>query len=412
MSEFLDKFKKQSSALSDVQIKSSKEMLVDALKITSGVNYGRTTKFDIFYQIVAFRGVRDGLGTSLIVSNVALALATLGLRVCVLDTSMLRPTQDLYLRTDLRDRDEKVLDWFDMNFTDKNVLNTSKIDSNISVLSFTDRNIVDMLSTADTEELVITAYKELTEKFDIVLVDICNEPTSVSTSAMQYAHIVYQVWGNDRLSLSHIDDFIKNNTILACPTGKLSNIITSSTIDDISHSWDSIFKRYGFREIAHVGLSMDIARASATGQTLWQLASSSPAIEEFNICILKICEKILGENFSNDAKLKELDKSKLLKTEDILDGKVEGTSIAKMNKKKEESGVSAIQEKVIRDTAQAVEEMKNLQDKDVKESEVAEVIEEISVSLAEEQQVVEKEAPTKKSCFGKFLNFIGFGEEE
>ena len=53
----------------------------------------------MFYQIFAFKGVADGVGTSTLVANVALALADLGLTVLVMDTSMLHPVQDILLKT-------------------------------------------------------------------------------------------------------------------------------------------------------------------------------------------------------------------------------------------------------------------------------------------------------------------------
>ena len=91
--------------------------------MSSGASYTRDVKFDIFYQIIAFQGVKDGVGCSTLVANTALALARLGLNVCVIDTSIKAPSQDILLHTDFRRVEKKDrVDWMDMYRTNKNVL--------------------------------------------------------------------------------------------------------------------------------------------------------------------------------------------------------------------------------------------------------------------------------------------------
>ena len=172
---FLDKFidEKQTA---NMTVKDPKKIFADVLKQVSGATLTRETKFAIFYQIVAFKGVCDGVGTSTIVANTALALAELGLNVCVLDTSILHPSQDVLLKSNYVGTDmekDKRLDWFDMPYTKRSPLHSSTLNNKISILSFygKQRGVTDMLSTMDNDTLVDMALTELHNKFDIILID-------------------------------------------------------------------------------------------------------------------------------------------------------------------------------------------------------------------------------------------------
>lgn len=288
-------FSKKEETSKPVELQSAGDLFLRALKTTSGIEHSHRAKYDIFSRYIAFRGVRDGLGTSLIVANTALALADSGLRVCVVDTSILAPVQDLYLKTDSRDKESRdVVDWFDLPFTEGNVLNTSRLNSSVSVLSFTNRTIVDLLSIHDTADLVELAFGQLDDKFDIVLIDVCNEPSTVATTAMQKAHILYQVWSNDAHSLEVVDSFITNCVTLSCALDKMRTVITSSVIDDLYTDWDILLHKYRFKRLSSIGLSLDIARVVASGKMIWGMSSENEDITEFNECIADICGRLLG----------------------------------------------------------------------------------------------------------------------
>ena len=83
LSSLLDKEK-----TSKISVANPRDVFNDVLKQLSGSGQTRELKYNIFYQIIAFRGVVDGVGCSTLVANVALALADLGLNVCVIDTNI------------------------------------------------------------------------------------------------------------------------------------------------------------------------------------------------------------------------------------------------------------------------------------------------------------------------------------
>ena len=290
---------KSRNKLDEVKIKSMGEILGDVLKATSGTKSAEGGEdFNvIFNKIVGFRGVRDGLGTSLFVSNLAVALANQNLKICVVDTAMLYPVQDTYLKTKIKQvgaQQDEVRDWFDLQYSDKDVLNISSLNQGIVVLSFTERNLADLTSISDTLELGQGAIDKISPQFDLVLVDIANEYTSVGLAAMQACDVIYQVWSNDRASLASLDSFISNMLTQAIPYGKMQQVILLSAIEGIMQSLTEVYKRYGFKEVARVGLSETIARENAVGRLPVTTRTAHEDIEEYKMAIADVAKLILN----------------------------------------------------------------------------------------------------------------------
>lgn len=351
------------SKLKDIKLKSPGDILLDIYKTTSGTHEVRTREFDIFYKIIGFKGVRDGLGVSTLVANTAIALAKFGLTVCVIDTSILRPAQDILLKTDVRERKAKgkektdrVYDWFDMPFIKSSVFNTSKYNNKINVLSFTDRTLLELIGLNDSATLVDLAMEKIEDTYDIILIDICNEPSSVANACMLKANQIYQVWGNAPQDLLAIQSAVTDNLICSVPLDKMKYIITSMTVDDVSTPWSDLYKQFRFKELAHVGMSLDIARLLCLGKVPYDYVSESEDIEEFNDCINNICAQILGVTI-------EKKESGKLTANDIDEGKVDGTVKKKMKKQEKENDKK--QQIIKEDTEKALKEMKEANEEDV-----------------------------------------------
>lgn len=289
---------KSRNKLDEVKVKSMGEILGDVLKATSGTISAEGGDFNvIFNKIVGFRGVRDGLGTSLFVSNLALALANRGFKICVVDTAMLYPVQDTYLKTKIKQvgaQQDEVRDWFDLQYSDRDVLNISTLNQGIVVLSFTERNLADLTSISDTLELGQGAIDKISPQFDLVLVDIANEYTSVGLAAMQACDVIYQIWSNDRASLASLDSFISNMLTQAIPYGKMQQVILLSAIEGIMQSLTEVYNRYGFKEVARVGLSETIARENAVGRLPVTTRTAHEDIEEYKMAIADVAKLILN----------------------------------------------------------------------------------------------------------------------
>lgn len=309
---FLDKFidEKQTA---NMTVKDPKKIFADVLKQVSGATLTRETKFAIFYQIVAFKGVCDGVGTSTIVANTALALAELGLNVCVLDTSILHPSQDVLLKSNYVGTDmekDKRLDWFDMPYTKRSPLHSSTLNNKISILSFygKQRGVTDMLSTMDNDTLVDMALTELHNKFDIILIDCCQEMTCVNTTALQKAQRVIQVWNDSPTVVDNIDMFITNQVVLSCPLDKMRDVICSKTNPDVIGSLDSLIEQYRLRVITTTVASRDIGRVLCLSKPLWQYPSTDEDIVSYTNSIIAIASTLLGLNNSLNADKKASEK--------------------------------------------------------------------------------------------------------
>lgn len=287
-------FNRNGSGISGLSFSNPSDILKDLLQTSSGATLERQVRYNIFNQIVAFKGVKEGVGCSTIVANTALLIAKLGLTVCVVDTSIVSPCQDILLKTDYND--EKKVDWFEMGFSDKSVLNLSGIDSRVSVLSFHNRTYVDMLSTSDNPSLVELAFSQLSTKFDVILIDICHEPTNIAATALQMSQKVIQIWSNGETCLRNVESFIRNNIVLSCAMDKMRYVVTSMTVDSVPTDWEEILKKYHFKHLSHVGLSLEIARVAAQGQTLLNFPTRDKSIQEFNDCITDIVAHLLDIN--------------------------------------------------------------------------------------------------------------------
>lgn len=325
MGNFLDKFLDVEKT-SKATINNPKKVFEDILKQASGSAYTREIKYNIYYQIIAFYGVVDGVGCSTLVANTALALAETGLTICVIDTSILAPVQDVLLNTnesvlDESDKEEEHLDWFDMPFTKKSPLHVSKRSKNISVLSFKGkrRGIVDFLSTNDSDTLVDIALTTLHNKFDLILIDCCHELSSVNTACLQQAQQVIQVWNDSPTVVSNLENFITNSITLSCPLDKMRFVVANKTSKDAIGNLESLCSQYRCKLLTTNYFSEELYLLAVTGKVLFRAESTDESVIYYTSSIIDIICHILNIDLDNN-------KPKgTITSNDIMDGKVEGT---------------------------------------------------------------------------------------
>lgn len=310
--------KKKLEALASAR---NKNILEEILKATSGADVAKETTCSVYFKIVGFKPSKEGIGCSLLVANTAMALAKLGLSVCVMDTSMLNPSQDILLNTGNTSKE----DWLEMPYTNSNVLSVSKRNSKINVLSFRNRGVIDLLSVSDNEELCEIAFTQLLDKYDVFLIDLSNEPSAVSVACMQHCHKVIQVWSNFPHCLNSVSTFVESNVSLCCPLEKMSSVVTSMVIDDIKTDWETILSKYKFRQIGNIPMSLEVARVVSLGKLPFGYQSPSEGIRLYNDCIQSVVSEIVEvtvgepENFTgrtlDDAENSDLQASDEIATE-------------------------------------------------------------------------------------------------
>lgn len=402
---------------SKVKMVSPKELYGNMLKAVSGHGAVRDVKFDIFYQIIAFKGVVEGVGCSTLVANTALAVAQLGLSVCVIDTSVLSPVQDILLKTDYKNRvpdKDKRLDWFDLPFTKLSVLHESKLHRNISVLSFygKERGVVDMLSTNDTADLVELAYTQLHTKFDLILVDCCHEVTSVNTAALQQSQHVIQVWNDAPTVVHNIENFINNCACLSCPLDKMRTVVYSKIMDDVVGDLDSVLAQYRLNKLASCRFSKDVQRVAVIGGTLYQYASEDEDITNYTEFIIAIACHVCNIH-------DESEPHGTITSQEIMDGKVEGTYHKELKDYNEALDKATEGVKIARTLEEADSQLGvSSKEESVSESEASKVSEQEGVDTQEEESLsesdfapddeeevpeekVEEKPKKKKGLFGK-----------
>ena len=291
-------FNKVENKTKDITLAKPSDVYIKLLKSISGSDLKRELKFDIFYRKFVFRGIKDGVGTSIICANTALALAQLNLSVLVIDTSIVSPSQDELLKT-IKKIDK---DWFDLPFTTESVLRQSKYNNNISVLAFRNREILDMLGRNDNEYIVNMALDKFEKTFDIILVDCCAEPTAINATILQRAHRVFQVWNDNPIALSNLDSSITNNTLLSCPLDKTRNIIINKVAKEVQgvNAIDALISEYHVHKLATIPFSEEIYHAVALGIPLWNYESKHQDIQKFTESIIRIVFNILNIKTQDD----------------------------------------------------------------------------------------------------------------
>lgn len=334
---FLDKYIDPEKAR-ELRLTAPSKIFAEALRQASGSAFTRDVRYKIYYQIFAFYGVVDGIGTSTLVANTALCLAEAGLTVAVIDTSMLSPSQDILLKTDEAlynaDKSLKHYDWFDLPFVRDSVLHVSGYSKNVSVLSFRGgrRGVIDYLSPNDSDTLVSLALSTLHNKFDIILIDCCHEMTSVNTACLQQAQQVIQVWNDSPIVVGNMETFITNAITLSCPLDKMRNVIYSRLCHDSMGSLDGMLKQYRLRHLATSYLSEEVYLKAVTGKPLFRCESTDNMVIDYTEFIIRIACHILNIDLSveeegQDGKKGKKDKKKKgeITVEDVREGRVEGT---------------------------------------------------------------------------------------
>lgn len=316
----LDKEKTSKATLAN-----PRKVFEDVLKQTSGSTLTRDIKYNIYYQIIAFYGVVEGVGTSTLVANLALALAETGLTVCVIDTSILSPVQDVLLKTPESVIDEndglEHLDWFDMPYSKKSPLHVSKYYKNLSVLSFKGkrRGVVDFLSTSDSESLVDIALTTLHNKFDIILIDCCHEMSAVNTACLQQAQQVIQVWSDAPTVLANLEGFITNAVTMSCPLDKMRFVVANKISRDAMGSILPLCSQYRCKLLAQNYFSEELYLLLVVGKRLFRAESTDKSVIEYTDCIIQIACHILNIDSKGDIP------KGTITSNDIMEGKVEGT---------------------------------------------------------------------------------------
>lgn len=292
----------------------------EVMSSISGNGTEKKKSYYIYNKIIAFRGVIDGVGCSTLVCEVAVELASRGLSVCIIDTSIMYPIQSKLLQIEETIGEQK--DWLDLIMSDDTgrVLKYGKLSNNIALLSFENRTLNDLLSTFDNEELVICAYRMLEPLYDVILVDVCGETTNITASALIHSHTIYQVWSDEFGCICNIDKFLTNAQIGCCHLEKMRNVILNKNIINNASSIGSIAKKYDLEVIAEAPFSLEFYEKQCLGIPLCKMKSVDKNVNLISSCVSVVADKIMGIEKENP---------KIVSGIDIVSGKIKGTLMKK-----------------------------------------------------------------------------------
>lgn len=270
----------------------------DVLSVISG---GKTEKLAtqlLFDKVIGFRGIIDGVGASTVIQNVAVALSeTTDNSICVVDTHILYPAMAQLLGG--KQVREATKDWFDF-VDDISVVAHKTRYKHVYHVGFYNRTIVDIVSSKDSSELVLSLFAALKDYFDIILVDLSLEPTVISSITAIQCNKIYSVIDSSLACLSNLRASINNVVTLGVPTHKLHRVVAAKVAQTQGLDIGAALKEYNLQLISVIPCSDEIAKFGVHGDKIWGALSTSKAVTAYNIAIEDICKDILESNDLED----------------------------------------------------------------------------------------------------------------
>lgn len=256
----------------------------------------------LYDKVIGFRGVVAGVGTSTIVQNTAIALTELtNYKVCVVDTAFMYPTQYPMLNNKKEESRKDFLD-FDKELSDI-VVKTNY--PNITLVSMSMRNITDMLSLADSEETVERLFGVLKSYFDVILVDLSQELTNITTHSAVKCNRVFNVADQSLKSVYHLKKSINLMATLAVPIAKANVVIINKVLPDILTNTQAVLEGAGMKVITEIPHSIDIAKLGVTGSPIFSKKTTNRDVYAFSSSIITIVENLLSLTPKNANRLQK-----------------------------------------------------------------------------------------------------------
>lgn len=270
--------------------------LVKFLGTMSGEGAIAEQEVMLFNKIIGFRGIVEGVGTSTIVQGLANAFSDrTKLRVCVVDTSILYPSQYAFLCNPFSEDAKSVLkDWFSTEVTlPERIIDTRF--RHISLLGCYNRRLTDAFSTTDTLKLVEETFETLKGLFDVILVDLSHEWSQVAMCSARQCNKIFTVVDPSARCVNNMLQSLNNLAICAVPFHKYCTAIISKYSPNGMLGLEAIMKRAKLIPVAQIPFSQQIFEAGTMSKSCWGLSSISYEVEQYNTVIDQILCSIVNE---------------------------------------------------------------------------------------------------------------------
>lgn len=256
----------------------------------------------LFDKVIGFKGVVDGAGASTLVQNVAIALSdTTRYKICVVDTNMLYPCQfELLGCSD--DIKYDVLD-FDRGIKIGNIVNDTKY-SNISVVGFKDRTVVDLVAVTEGLNTYDKLLQELKMYYDIILVDLSHEPSNFATEAAIKCNKIFMVCDESLKCTSNLVHAYNYITTLGVSITKCKRIILNKTTA-INTGIRGTISELKLEVFGEIPFSENIYKQGVAGKPFYGLATRDGTITEAHVLINRLLKDIIEDTPVNRKNLKD-----------------------------------------------------------------------------------------------------------
>jgi cellulose biosynthesis protein BcsQ len=244
----------------------------------------------LFDKIIGFRGIVPGVGTSTIVQNVAIALSeNTNYSICVLDTHYLYPTQYPML---VASADSKRKDFLDFNGVLSDIIIKTAY-KNLHLLSMSNRTIIDMLSSRDSELTVDNLVASLKSFFDIVLVDLSYELTNINTHTSIKCNKIVNVADQSLKCVYNLRKSINMMSTLAVPLAKANKVVLNKVISDVLTNTKGVIGDAGLTVLGEIPFSKEIATAGVSGKRIYAGSTANSDVHAFSAVINAIIDDII-----------------------------------------------------------------------------------------------------------------------
>ena len=246
----------------------------------------------LFNKVIGVQGIVSGVGVSTVVANLAYTISKrTDLSVCILDTSFITPVH--YKQITKLDNDAK--DILDFNGDLSVICHKTKI-PRVYFTGLVDRSLLDMLSSKDSGEVVNEVIKELKNRFDVILIDLCNEYTNIRVEAAIKCNKIYTVLDTSSRSVLNIAKIINTNATTVVPFYKSRDTIVTKTIPGITDSLVKSFSRYDLNVIGEIPFDLEIYKSSVDGVMFYERVSSGDNVTLFNNILYNMVKRLLPED--------------------------------------------------------------------------------------------------------------------
>lgn len=291
------------------------------LGVLSGGNTLKVSEQLLFDKVIGFRGIVPGVGTSTIVQNVAIALSeNTNCTVCVLDMNCLYPTQYPMLVSGdamINNASKPKKDIFDFSGDVSDIVYTTSY-RNVYVTGFKDRTVIDMLSAKDSEATFNQVIGALKSFFDIILVDLSYELTTMNTQAGVKCNKIINIADQSLKCVVNLKKSLNASATLAIPFSKSDVVVLNKIAPDLVTDTVGLLKSVNLDVIGEIHFSLDILKAGVSGKRLYYKNKVNDGYTEFNTVIDDIVSLIINPTPLTDEFFKDKDDSNIKEDDSVI----------------------------------------------------------------------------------------------